>query len=105
MVDNKKNLIIKKNTIFNKIINFFKNIFKIKEDNVEDKNNININNNFIGHEFKHDLDYQEEKKKVLDIYNKIKEGKINIEELDAITLIQVNQMAKAEINLKMNKYT
>lgn len=163
MLDNNKNLIVVKNSIFKKISNFFKKFFKItKHNNIEENlsasnndnqlrnmsdtkmvnndpitedNNLIISNqielvdmvesedeniflkegtldilnnseyysNFIEYKFKQDLDYNEEKKRIFDVYSDVKNGKIDIDKLDNITLIQINQMLKAEIDFKMAK--
>lgn len=163
MLDNNKNLIVVRNSIFKKLSNFFKKIFKIKEyNNIEENssisnndnhlenmsdtkvvnndqiiennnlinsnqielvdmftsedennflkegaldilNNSEYNSNFIEYKFKQDLDYNKEKEKIFDVYNDIKNGKTDIDELDNMTLIEINQMLKAEMDFKMCK--
>lgn len=134
MLNNNKSLIVIENSLFKKVINYFKKLFKIKTKNILDENlstsnnekqleeeayeennvflqegalevlnNNDYNSNFVEHDFKQDLNYEEEKEKIFNVYSNIKSGKIGIDELDNITLIQINQMFKAEIDLKMHK--
>lgn len=130
MLDNNNNLIIIKNSIFKKVINFFLKIFNLEKNSFKENcneesesaeslsteeeniflkegaldilNNSEYYNNFIEHDFKVDLNYDEEKEKVFNVYKNIKNGKVNIEKINSMTLIQLNQMLKTEIELKVS---
>lgn len=133
MIDRDKSLIIKIDTLVNKIVNFFKRIFRIKKKNIveetvttsESKNKISksdlkiedvitqdnileiIKNKYYIHstpyEFPQDLDYEEEKKRVFDLYTNVKMGKVQIKELDASDLIKIHQLSENELNYRRKK--
>lgn len=48
-----------------------------------------------------DISPEEDKKRFFKLYENVRNGKINITQLNAIDLIRVNQMLKNEVNIKL----
>lgn len=116
MID--KYLIVRKESFFSKIKNWFNSIFtknriveekkytlEKEESNTENTSNIiekkesnfeNINSNFR-------KKYQEDKSKFMDIYNKVKKKEIDVDELDDETAEKICKLLNEEILMKMNR--
>lgn len=105
-----KSLIVKKNdSIFDKIINFFKSIFhkkadikniKLKEvENISEKNNIE---NVTKEDNTNEIEKMN-KEKFFKLYEDVKSEKINIEDLSISEIIVINAMLKGEIDIKLKK--
>ena len=107
-------IISEKYNIFSKIRKFLKNIFlgrSIKNKKIEKSKIISLKvrrkKNRLGKRKKSkNIPYQEylnEKKKIFDIYNKVKENKIDIDELDMEELEKIEKIIKEELKIKYKK--
>lgn len=79
----------------------------LKENNeeiIEDSNDIESEDNFFKkHNYIHDLDHEEQKKKIFALYKEVKEGKKSFDDLNAMELIQVTRLFEEEVKLMENK--
>ena len=89
----------------NKIKKFFKNIiFRNKTKRLEDSKEItSIENNDINNQTKSELNNQEEKKEFFEIYNKVKNGQYNLQDLTEEQSKKIITILKSEISLKKDK--
>lgn len=106
---NKSLIVKKKNSIFDKIISFFKSIFHKKVDskevetkeveNINEKNNIE---NVAKEENTNEIEKMN-KEKFFKLYEDVKNEKINVEDLSISEIIVINAMLKEEIDMKLKK--
>lgn len=89
----------------NKIKQFFKNIiFGNKTKRLEAPKEITpIENNFINNQTKNELNNQDEKKEFFEIYNKVKNGQYNLQDLTEEQSKKIITILKSEISLKKDK--
>lgn len=109
IMTNKSLIVKKKNSIFDKIISFFKSIFHKKVDskevepkeveNINEKNNIE---NVAKEENTNEIEKMN-KEKFFKLYEDVKNEKINIEDLSISEIIVINAMLKEEIDMKLKK--
>ncbi len=124
MEDKNNGLMKSNNSIFKRIINWFKNIFKkpTVSDNKETKeNNIKLESSKQP-ENKPELIYDygseetiledepvlnekqnSEKQRFFELYNNVKDGKIDVKDLSMEDLKKYNAMIREEVSLKFNK--
>lgn len=106
---NKSLIVKKKDSIFDKIISFFKSIFHKKVDSkeVEPKEVENINEkdnieNVAKEENTNEIEKMN-KEKFFKLYEDVKNEKINVEDLSISEIIVINAMLKEEIDMKLKK--
>lgn len=109
IMTNKSLIVKKKNSIFDKIISFFKSIFHKKVDskkvepkeveNINEKNNIE---NVAKEENTNEIEKMN-KEKFFKLYEDVKNEKINVEDLSISEIIVINAMLKEEIDMKLKK--
>ncbi len=92
--DEKKHTIDKKESSADNISNITESIGSITEK--KDSNTENIDSNF-------KKKYQEDKSKFMDIYNKVKNKEIDVDELDDETADKICKLLNEEILMKMNR--
>lgn len=81
-----KDLIKRKNNLFTRIRNFIFGLSKKRKN--------------IGQE-KIELEkYQQEKREILELYSKVKNGEIDIYSISEEKILKINELLKAEINLE-----
>lgn len=85
-------LIVKKESFFKKIVNFFKNIIKSEK--------FDYFKCFEEYDYSQDIDYTKEKKRLFGVYNDIKNNNKSIENLNSIDLIVISKMLKEELDIK-----
>jgi len=109
IMTNKSLIVKKKDSIFDKIISFFKSIFHKKVDSkeVEPKEVENINEkdnieNVAKEENTNEIEKMN-KEKFFKLYEDVKNEKINVEDLSISEIIVINAMLKEEIDMKLKK--
>lgn len=109
IMTNKSLIVKKKNSIFDKIISFFKSIFHKKVDSKEvepkEVENINEKNNIENVAKEENTNEIEKinKEKFFKLYEDVKNEKINVEDLSISEIIVINAMLKEEIDMKLKK--
>ena len=86
---NNNSLVVKKKSIFNRIVNFFKGFF--------------YKSNEMKESFNECENKEEEKEKFFRLYEAIKGKKISIDDLSISEIITFNAMLKEEIDIKLEK--
>lgn len=104
MIEKNKSLIIKKDKIIYKIINFFKNLFrKNKQEIIEKENNNFANEPNTQNKNNFNDEKQKEKERFFNLYENVKKGIVDVKSLKGADLIQINQMLKLELKLNKEK--
>ncbi len=103
MEDKNTSIVKYEKNIFIRIFDFFKNKFKkIKNlKNIEIKNE--VNKNIATDEIQTNNINEEKRKETLELYDKLKNGKVNIDSIPAKDLVKFNLLIKEEIRLKKEK--
>lgn len=103
MVDKDKSLKIKSNSIFEKICDYFRNFFR-KKKNIFETEEINLKEDIDIEEVANQQEVQSETEKTefFKLYQDIKSGKANLDDLDTFDLVRVNLMLTQEIDIQTN---
>lgn len=103
MEDKNTSIVKYEKNIFIRIFDFFKNkLKKIKNSkNIEIKNEVKKNTAI--DEIQTNNINEEKRKETLELYDKLKNGKVNIDSIPAKDLVKFNLLIKEEIRLKKEK--
>lgn len=110
MVDKDKSLKVKSDSIFEKIRDWIRNIFRsnsslnVEEAILKESINTKIENINSTENLEKEQDKQKEtaKTEFFKLYQDVKSGKINIDELDVFDVVRVNLMLTQEIDIQTN---
>ena len=81
-----KDLIEHKNTIFNRIRKFIFRLFKKRKNALQDEAQLEK--------------YEQEKRKILELYQKVKNGEIDIYSISEDEIVKINELLKTEIDIE-----
>lgn len=97
MVDKDKSLKVKSDSIFQKIINCFRNIFKKRNKEIDiDIEEINYEENF------EETIESNDKNEFFKLYQDVKDGNKKLDDLDPFDLVRVNLMLTQEADIQIN---